>query len=76
MTKNTATALAVAGLCFVFFGCETRDCLKWRTIYATRQVCTSYSDTGHCRAYSTEPYNYDVCDEYAPEPAPEAKTEG
>lgn len=73
MTKEHGLSLLIAGLAIAFWGCETRDCLKWRTVYATQQVCSSYSDTGHCRAYRTEPYNYQVCDEYAPEP--EAKPE-
>ena len=75
MTNEFFMPLAIAGMCLVFWGCESRECLKWQTVYATRQVCTSYSDTGHCRAYATEPYNYDVCAEYAPEPEPEAKAE-
>jgi len=68
MMKEPTVMLAIAGMCIAFWGCETRDCLKWQTIYSTRQVCTSYSDTGHCRAYATEPFNYEACAEYAPEP--------
>lgn len=68
------TTMAIAAACLVFWGCgESRDCLKWRTAYGSRPVCTSYSDTGHCRAYRYEPTKYQVCDEWAPEPT--AKTE-